>query len=54
MGGKDIGKSIDYIALLLSEALMVFTWARTVAAHNNFFYDDWTDTGHWLGLPICN
>ena len=36
MEGKDIGPSTGCIALLLSEALMVFTWVRTVAARSSF------------------
>ena len=37
MGGKDMGSSISCIASLLSRVLMVFIWARTVAARSNFF-----------------
>ena len=36
--GKDIGSSIDWIALLLSGTWMVFTRVRTVVARNNLFF----------------
>ena len=36
MGGKDMGPSTSYIALLLSGVLMVFTRVRTVAARSSF------------------
>ena len=32
-----MGPSIGYIALLLSEVLMVFTRAQTVASRSSFF-----------------
>ena len=35
MGGKDIGSSIGWTALLLTRVWIVFIRARTVAAHNN-------------------
>ena len=38
IGGKDIGPSTEWIALMLSGMWMVFTWARTMAAHNNLFF----------------
>ena len=38
IGGKDIGPSIGWIALVLSETWMVFTRARTVVARNNLFF----------------
>ena len=36
--GKDIGPSIDWIALLLSGMWMVFTQAWTMAARKNLFF----------------
>ena len=37
-GGKDIGPSIGWIALLLSRTWMVFTRARAVAARNSLLF----------------
>ena len=37
MGGNDMGPSTGCIALLLFRVLMVFTWARIVAARSRFF-----------------
>ena len=36
MGGKDMGSSTGYIALLLSGVLMVFTRVRTMVARSSF------------------
>ena len=38
IGGKNIGSSIGWIALLLSGTWMVFTRAQTVAACNSLFF----------------
>ena len=38
IGGKDVGPSIGWIALLLSRTWMVFTWAWIVAACNIHFF----------------
>ena len=40
MGGKDMGSSTDYTALLLFGVLMVFTRAQTVPVRRSFFLEN--------------